>query len=46
VNDPRILTFTDLEGHLVGVVTQADVDDRPAAPRKRAPLGIITYPRQ
>ena len=45
LDDSRILTFIDLSGNVVGVVTQPEVDTRSAAPKTRAPLGIITLPR-
>jgi hypothetical protein len=41
----RILTFVDLSGNVVGVVTQPEVDTRSTAPKPRAPLGILTLPR-
>jgi hypothetical protein len=41
----RILTFIDLSGNVVGVVTQPEVDTRSTAPKTRAPLGILTLPR-
>jgi hypothetical protein len=45
LDDSRILTFIDLSGNVVGVVTQPDVDTRATAPKPRAPLGILTLPR-
>jgi hypothetical protein len=45
LDDSRILTFTDLTGHVVGVVTQSEPEARSAAPAPRAPLGILTLPR-
>lgn len=45
LDDSRILTFIDLSGNVVGVVTQPDVDTRSTAPKVRAPLGILTLPR-
>ena len=45
LDDSRILTFIDLSGNVVGVVTQPEVDTRSTAPKTRAPLGIITLPR-
>ena len=45
LDDSRILTFTDLSGNVVGVVTQPEVETRVAAPKARAPLGILTLPR-
>jgi hypothetical protein len=45
LDDSRILTFIDLSGNVVGVVTQPEVDTRSTAPRVRAPLGILTLPR-
>ena len=45
LDDSRILTFIDLSGNVVGVVTQPEVDTRANAPRVRAPLGILTLPR-
>lgn len=45
LDDSRILTFTDLSGNVVGVVTQPEVDSRAATPKPRAPLGILTLPR-
>ena len=45
LDDSRILTFTDLSGNVVGVVTQPEVDTRTTAPKTRAPLGILTLPR-
>ena len=45
LDDSRILTFVDLSGNVVGVVTHPEVDTRSNAPKQRAPLGIITLPR-
>jgi hypothetical protein len=45
IDDSRILTFIDLSGNVVGVVTQPEVESRSTAPIQRAPLGIITLPR-
>jgi hypothetical protein len=45
LDDSRILTFIDLSGNVVGVVTQPEVDSRSTAPNVRAPLGILTLPR-
>ena len=45
LDDSRILTFIDLSGNVVGVVTQPEVDTRSSAPKTRAPLGILTLPR-
>jgi hypothetical protein len=45
LDDSRILTFIDLAGNVVGVVTQPEVDTRSTAPIRRAPLGILTLPR-
>ena len=45
LDDSRILTFIDLSGNVVGVVTQPEVDARSTAPKRRAPLGILTLPR-
>ena len=45
LDDSRILTFIDLSGNVVGVVTQPEVDTRSTAPKIRAPLGILTLPR-
>jgi hypothetical protein len=45
LDDSRILTFIDLSGNVVGVVTQPEVDTRANAPKVRAPLGILTLPR-
>ena len=45
LDDSRILTFIDLSGNVVGVVTQPEVDTRSTAPKVRAPLGILTLPR-
>ena len=45
LDDSRILTFIDLSGNVVGVVTQPEVDTRFTAPKRRAPLGILTLPR-
>jgi hypothetical protein len=45
LDDSRILTFTDLSGNVVGVVTHPEVDNRLTAPKRRAPLGILTLPR-
>jgi hypothetical protein len=45
LDDSRLLTFIDLSGNVVGVVTQPEVDTRSTAPRVRAPLGILTFPR-
>ena len=45
LDDSRILTFIDLSGNVVGVVTQPEVDTRFTAPKVRAPLGILTLPR-
>jgi hypothetical protein len=45
IDDSRLITFVDLAGNVVGVITQPDVDVRSSAPRPRAPLGVITLPR-
>ena len=46
LDDSRILTFIDLSGNVVGVVThQPEVEVRSTAPKTRAPLGILTLPR-
>ena len=45
LDDSRLLTFTDLSGNIVGVVTQPDVERRSTAPKPRAPLGILSLPR-
>jgi hypothetical protein len=45
LDDSRILTFIDLSGNIVGVVTQPEVDCRSTTPKSRAPLGILTLPR-
>ena len=45
LDDSRILTFIDLSGNVVGVVTQPEVEARSTAPNRRAPLGILTLPR-
>jgi hypothetical protein len=45
LDDSRILTFIDLSGNVVGVVTQPEIDTRSTAAKTRAPLGIITLPR-
>jgi hypothetical protein len=45
LDDSRILTFIDLAGNVVGVVTQPEVDTGSSAPKRRAPLGILTLPR-
>jgi hypothetical protein len=47
LDDSRLLTFMDLAGNVVGVVThtQPDVEVRATGPKSRAPLGIITLPR-
>jgi hypothetical protein len=45
LDDSRILTFIDLSGNVVGVVTQPEVETRATAPKTRAPLGILTLPR-
>jgi hypothetical protein len=46
LDDSRILTFSDLSGNVVGVVThQPEVEPRVVAPKTRAPLGILTLPR-
>jgi hypothetical protein len=45
LDDSRILTFIDLSGNVVGVVTQPEVETRSTAPKVRAPLGILTLPR-
>jgi hypothetical protein len=45
IDDSRILTFIDLSGNVVGVVTQPEVDTRSSTPKVRAPLGILTLPR-
>ena len=46
LDDSRILTFIDLSGNVVGVVTQQpEVEIRSTAPTARAPLGILTLPR-
>jgi len=45
LDDSRILTFIDLAGNVVGVLTQPEVDTGSTAPKRRAPLGILTLPR-
>ena len=47
LDDSRLLTFIDLAGNVVGVVThtQPEVEVRATGPKSRAPLGIITLPR-
>jgi hypothetical protein len=45
IDDSRLLTFTDLAGNVVGVVTQPEVDVRSTAPKTRAPFGILSLPR-
>ena len=45
IDDSRLLTFVDLAGNVVGVVTQPEVDVRSAPPKTRAPLGILSVPR-
>jgi hypothetical protein len=45
LDDSRILTFMDLSGNVVGVVTQPEVETRAVGPKPRAPLGILTLPR-
>jgi hypothetical protein len=45
LDDSRLLTFTDLSGNIVGVVTQPEIETRSTAPRPRAPLGILSLPR-
>jgi len=45
LDDSRILTFIDLSGNVVGVVTQPEIEPRATAPKTRAPLGILTLPR-
>ena len=46
LDDSRILTFIDLSGNVVGVVTQQpEAEVRSTAPKPRAPLGILTLPR-
>ena len=45
LDDFRLLTFSDLSGNVVGVITQPEVDVRSSAPKTRAPLGILTLPR-
>jgi hypothetical protein len=48
IDDSRLLTFTDLAGNVVGVVTQVtqpEVDVRSTAPKTRAPFGILSLPR-
>jgi len=54
LDDFRLLTFTDLSGNVVGVIThetalgsfaQPEAEVRSTAPKTRAPLGIITLPR-
>lgn len=45
LDDSRLITFVDLAGNVVGVITQPEVDVRSTAPKTRAPLGVITLPR-
>ena len=45
LDDSRILTFIDLSGNVVGVVTQPEVEARSTAQKARAPLGVLTLPR-
>jgi hypothetical protein len=45
LDDSRLLTFVDLAGNVVGVITQPEVEPRSTAPKTRAPLGIISLPR-
>ena len=45
LDDFRLLTFSDLSGNVVGVITQPEANVRSTAPKPRAPLGIITLPR-
>lgn len=45
LDDFRLLTFTDLSGNIVGVITQPEGNVRSTSPKTRAPLGIITLPR-
>ena len=46
LDDSRILTFIDLSGNVVGVVThQPEIEPCSTAPKTRAPLGILTLPR-
>jgi hypothetical protein len=45
LDDSRLLTFVDLAGNVVGVITQPEAEPRAAAPKARAPLGILTLPR-
>jgi hypothetical protein len=45
LDDSRLLTFVDLAGNVVGVITQPEPEPRSTAPKTRAPLGILTLPR-
>jgi hypothetical protein len=45
LDDARIMTFVDLRGTLVGVLTRPE-PIAVAAPQARAPLGIITRPQR
>jgi hypothetical protein len=45
LDDSRLLTFVDLAGNVVGVITQPEAEPRSTAPKTRAPLGIISLPR-
>jgi len=45
LDDFRLLTFTDLSGNIVGVITQPEVNLRSTSRKTSAPLGIITLPR-
>ena len=45
LDDSRLLTFIDLSGNVVGVVTQPEVETRVVAAKTRAPLGVLTLPR-
>ena len=44
LDDARLMTFVDLRGNVVGVLTQPEVYSRPPSPKPIAPLGIISRP--
>jgi hypothetical protein len=45
LDDARLMTFVDLRGNVVGVLTQPEVYSRPAPPKPIAPMGIISRPQ-
>ncbi len=44
LDDARLMTFVDLRGNVVGVLTQPESYSRTPSPKPIAPLGIISRP--